>query len=160
MAYGLKACSCHPLTQTTRPKAKLLSPLKIMQTSWSKNSIKIMETMFQLVNKYIYLRAKQAQNFYTGKKWFTTEENDSTPPPPPPPHCPLTTGPCKRHAVASGKVVPSFLPSKWDHEGCRIDYLDGLGHFIFGLGATGKIPLGGANHYHPRKTRVKGPLNV
>ena len=62
-----------------------------------------METMFQLVNKY--LRAKQWQNFYTGKKGFTTEENDSTPP-----HRPLTTGPCKRHAVASDKVVPSFFP--------------------------------------------------
>ena len=57
-----------------------------------------MEMMFQLVNKY--LRAKQAQNCYTGKKWLTTEENDSTPP------RPLTTGPCKRHAVASDKVVP------------------------------------------------------
>ena len=63
-----------------------------------------METMFQLVNKY--LRAQQAKIFYTGERWFTWEENDSNPPP----HRLLTTGPCKRHAVASDKVVPSFCP--------------------------------------------------
>ena len=34
-----------------------------------------------------------------------------------------------------------------DHKGCTLDYLDGLGHFHFGFGATGKNksyhPLGG-----------------
>ena len=63
-----------------------------------------METMFQLVNKY--LRAKQAQIFYTGKKVIHNGREWLYPPPP----RPLTNGPCKRHAVASDKVVPSFFP--------------------------------------------------
>ena len=35
-----------------------------------------------------------------------------------------------------------------DRKGCTLHYLDGLGHFLFGFGATGKTSRGGGRH-HP-----------
>ena len=32
---------------------------------------------------------------------------------------------------------PDFFHQN-DRKGCTLDYLDGLGHFLFGFGATGK----------------------
>ena len=42
----------------------------------------------------------------------------------------------------------------FDREGCRIDHLDGLSHFLFGFGETEKNPQGGGN-YPLGKTRIK-----
>ena len=47
------------------------------------------------------------------------------------------------------KGVPPFFFHQNEFKGCTLDYLDGLGHFLFGFGATGKnsrgvvAPLGG-----------------
>ena len=34
--------------------------------------------------------------------------------------------------------TPDFSFHQNDRKGCTLDYLDGLGHFLFGFGATGK----------------------
>ena len=36
------------------------------------------------------------------------------------------------------KGVPPICFHQNDRKGCTLDYLDGLGHFLFGFGATGK----------------------
>ena len=57
------------------------------------------------------------------------------------PLLPLLTG-LWRRTLAPGKVVPPTCFHQNDSEGCRIDHLDGLGHFCFGSGKTGKNSQG------------------
>ena len=47
----------------------------------------------------------------------------------------------------------------WNKYG-RIDYLHGLGYFLFGFGATGKNPLGGGNSHLPLVRRGLMRLKV
>ena len=56
---------------------------------------------------------------------------------PPPPYLSSLT------AYLTSPLPPIFHQN--DHKGCTLDYLDGLGHFLFGFGATGKNSQRGGN---------------
>ena len=64
---------------------------------------------------------------------------------------PLPTG-LLRLTLTLGKVVSHILLNQNDREGCRIDHLDDLGHFLLGFGATRKISQGVGSH--PLGTRL------
>ena len=56
----------------------------------------------------------------------------------------------------SSPGVPPIFFHRNNGKGCTLDYLDGLGHFMFGFGATGKSSRGSDNP--PGRTRVKDKL--
>ena len=138
-----------------RPKLKILSKmLQISPGFWllkEANDISNIQSKFQAIQAITFLQNGD----------FLFSQATSIPPYPPSLTAYLT--PKGPHFVSSKWPQRMFdvrfwflfqvviTPLRWylqfffhqnDSEGCRTDHIDGLNHFLFGSGATGKNPLG------------------